>query len=471
MFQQALRQFYGTQGIGALSAAVAIVQLSPIRCEPRRHEQKEQPQLNFDTIDTNRDGVIDRDEFMRATAGRSDSRLVLAGDIGGTNSRLKLYMVNTQEQILRNHPAPGVLVFEKRYNNIEYRTLMQVLEQFMKDATPERAKLQNCDEQVAVACLAVAGVVTDNVCRLTNVDWTVSGGEIEAALDVQRVEVINDFVAQGYGVLTLSSDDVICLHDAPVNPTAPIACIGAGTGLGECFLTPTHNGQYTAFPSEGGHAEWAPRGQGSDETQIELLKWLKIKFSGWNRVSVERVASGPGISNIYEYLAWREPQMVDRDVHNQFLLTGHSPRVITSNDRPGSLCDKALSIFCQCYGSEAGVVALTYMPFGGLYLTGGITTKLVERITQNDHLNKNDFMDAYWDKGRVSPLLSRVPVYVVPENRVSMGERGSHLRAVQLLKEGFGDSKKATTRATSTTPLVPPRDTMMADILKNARIE
>ena len=117
-------------------------------------------------------------------------------------------------------------------------------------------------------------------------------------------------MAQGYGILTLGKGDVKQLNDAQPLSGAPIACLGAGTGLGECFLTPGPGGQYCCWPSEGGHAEWAPRDQGNEETQMDLLKFLKIKYAGWARVSVERVVSGPGICNIYEYLAYRFPDMV-----------------------------------------------------------------------------------------------------------------------------------------------------------------
>jgi len=330
--------------------------------------------------------------------------------------------------------------------------MIDVLRQFLIDAAAQMGEESSL--RISVVCLAVAGVVTDNVCRLTNIDWTIDGDEIEQTLRVGEVEIINDFVAQGYGILTLNKDDLICLHNAPSNENAPIACLGAGTGLGVCFLTPSGNGKYTCHPSEGGHAEWAPRGHGSDKTQIELLGWLKIKYSGWNRVSAERVASGPGIANIYGYLAWRDPHRIDKEAHRQFMQTGRSAVAITSNAYPGTLCEQAVDIFCDCYGSEAGVVALTFMPFGGLYITGGVTSKLVTRITQSP-----EFMEAYRDKGRVSPLLDRVPLFVVPDD-LSMGERGSHLRAVQLLKS-FDSRLKQQRPKNNKHSLVPPEHTIL----------
>merc|ERR1719198_520916 len=143
-----------------------------------------------------------------------------------------------------------------------------------------------------------------------------------------RVEIINDFMAQGYGILTLSDKEVITLHEAPRTQGAPIACLGAGTGLGECFLTMGPDGQYKCFPSEGGHKEWAPRGVGSDKTQLHLLNHLKIKFAATNRISVERIVSGKGICNIYEFLAYEYPHRLDKKVHREFVKSGNKDAAI-----------------------------------------------------------------------------------------------------------------------------------------------
>jgi len=216
------------------------------------------------------------------------------------------------------------------------------------------------------------------------------------------------------------------------------------------------------------YAEWAPRGEGSDEKQVQLLKFLKIKFSGWNRISVERVTSGPGISNIYEFLAYRDPTKIDRPVHRQFLASKMAPHVVTGNAAEGTLCDEALQIWSACYGAEAGVLGLKFMPFGGLYLSGGVTARLLDRLQ-----HRPEFMEAYWDKGRVSPLLSRVPLYVINAG-IEMGERGAHLRAVTMLRKVPGSVSQETVQEPAETAyadtygeLVPPRETTMADINKD----
>ena len=242
---------------------------------------------------------------------QGSSSVVLAGDIGGTNSRLMLFEVADGDSPKQGSMAPGRLVYQKTYPNHSYASMVEVVQAFTADAAKAaEAKGEPPASTPAVACLAVAGVVSHNSCRLTNLDWRINGGEIADATGITHVEIINDFVAQGYGILTLGKGDVKQLNDAQPLSGAPIACLGAGTGLGECFLTPGPGGQYCCWPSEGGHAEWAPRDQGNEETQMDLLKFLKIKYAGWARVSVERVVSGPGICNIYEYLAYSFPDMV-----------------------------------------------------------------------------------------------------------------------------------------------------------------
>lgn len=221
---------------------------------------------------------------------------MLAADVGGTNSRLMLYRVEENEPIVKKQRAPGSLVFEKTYRNQRYGSMGAIMSEFLDDVQADAAsKALPPVPPPKVACLAVAGVVTENQCRLTNLDWHIQGLQLSERFGIPRVEIINDFVAQGYGLLTLNSDEVEQLNDAMPRDGAPMACVGAGTGLGECYLTSGPSGSYECYPSEGGHAEWAPRGQGSDETQLRLLKHLKIKFSGWNRISVERVVSGPGL--------------------------------------------------------------------------------------------------------------------------------------------------------------------------------
>jgi len=312
-----------------------------------------------------------------------------------------------------------------------------------------------------VACFAVAGVAQQNQCRLTNLDWLIDGPGLSAKFEIPTIEIINDFVGQGYGVLTLGDGELIHLAGPSPTPGGTVACVGAGTGLGQCFLTPSADGEYQCFPSEGGHAEFAPRGAGNDETQIDMLRYLKVKFSGWNRISFERVVSGRGICNVYEFLAYKNPHRIDKDVHEQHLAERENAGIIAKNAIDGSLCKESLKLFADCYGCVCGTFALQVMPFGGLYLTGGVTQKL-QSFLQND----GTFLAAYSDKGRVSPMLQDIPVFFVKGD--DMGQRGAHLRAVRLLHHHREGLLVRMETSRTDVHLAPPRDAKLALLLQAA---
>jgi len=353
------------------------------------------------------------------------SKLVLSADCGGTTTRLMLYEVDWSDPVPKQQKAPGKLIREEKYPNIAFKSLQDIIRTFLFTdcALPEGS-------YPTVAVLAVAGVVLNNACRFTNLDWVVNGSELEVDLKIGRVELINDFVAQGYGMLTLGSTEVMKLNDAEPVQNGTIACIGAGTGLGQCFLVAdTQTGDYTCHPSEGQHGEFGPRGAGSDELKLELLKYLKIKFSNaGNRISTERVVSGTGICNIYEFLAYKHPHEVDEEVHEAHNDRPKDAGIIAMNAKPGSLCEKTMKIFADAYGAQCATFALYVQPFGGIYITGGVTKKMREWL-----LKEGSFMKAYYDKGRLTPVLNRVPLMIVEGD--DMGQRGAHLRAVMLLKQ------------------------------------
>eukprot|EP00929_Paragymnodinium_shiwhaense_P072187 TRINITY_DN36637_c0_g2_i1.p1 TRINITY_DN36637_c0_g2~~TRINITY_DN36637_c0_g2_i1.p1 ORF type:complete len:463 (-),score=100.24 TRINITY_DN36637_c0_g2_i1:153-1541(-) len=406
-----------------------------------------------------------RPEGSHAAAQIDNSGMILAADVGGTNSRLMLYRVEMDAPIERKREAPGTLLLVQKYSNIRYGSFTDVVKQFLQDvegspdivAAGSRLKLD-------VACLAVAGVALRNRARLTNLDWIIDGAELEERFDIDCVEVINDFVAQGYGVLTLGDDEVTQISGPAPTPGDVVACVGAGTGLGQCYLTAGEDGDYRCQPSEGGHAEFAPRGAGCDDTQIQLLRHLKIKFSAWNRISFERVVSGKGICNIYEFLAYREPKRVDKEVHAEFLTRPNDASIIAKNAAAGSLCEETLQLFADAYGAVCGTFALQTMPFGGLYLTGGVTQRLAGFLQKDP-----SFFEAFLDKGRVATMLQDVPVLLV--NGDEMGQRGAHLRAVRLLHEHrkLGEQHvRAKSRPVNTAALPPPRSVAFADVYKSA---
>eukprot|EP01035_Chromulina_nebulosa_P020304 gene20304-26355_t len=319
---------------------------------------------------------------------------------------------------------PGKLLLHRKYENQNFDSFISVFKQFLTDAYITKPPL--------TACIAVAGPVADNQVRFTNRGWVIDGENISESLGIKYVKLINDFVANGYALLTLNEEtDCKIIQAAPKQPNAPIACIGAGTGLGECFLTPDSIGVYSCFPSEGGHACFAPR----NELEFELLKYLKVKFSQRHRVSVERIVSGGGLVNIYEYLSTIHPEKVDPLIKEQMAEAGDKAAgVIAKNRKSNELCHKTMEIFVTAYGSEAGVAALKWLPFGGLYLTGGITPKNIDLLTDRD----GPFLSAFLDKGRVSGMLYSIPIYAVMTE--DLGVRGAHLVAFRLLRELYYES-------------------------------
>jgi glucokinase len=230
--------------------------------------------------------------------------------------------------------------------------------------------------------------------------------------------------------LTLQQHEVRSLYGPCPNveqlPIGPKVCIGAGTGLGECYLTPDQNHDdaqtvsYSCYASEGGHVEYAPR----NDIEIQMFQFLKKKFSSKDRISVERVVSGKGLANVYDFLSHTYPTRINPTVHDKFVLAGDEQgRVVAENAKICPLCEEAISIMVSAYGCETGSVAIKFIPTGGLFVTGGLTPKNIQYI-EGLH---TDFMMSYRNKGRVSPLLEHVPLFAVMVE--DLGVRGAHKSA------------------------------------------
>jgi len=328
---------------------------------------------------------------------------------------------------------PERLVYEAKYSNSKFDSFTDVLKTFLQETCIHRPPV--------LACLAVAGVVFDKRCKFVNRGWEISGDALASELGIKQVTLINDFAAQAYGIIALdAARECDVLQSARPKEGSPIAVLGAGTGLGEAFATRGPDGDYEVWPTEGGHSEFAPRSEGSSSIEFEMIQYLQIKFSAKARVSVERIVSGRGLGNVYEFLAWKYLEKVNKAVHRAFIGPVEGPRtfdpaVISKAASNGAceLCKQAVDLWCGAYGAEAGVVALTYMPFGGLYITGGATNKLRDFLLGKKTPGHNLFMEAFLDKGRVTPMLLRIPVYLVRGE--DMGERGVMMQCQRLYLE------------------------------------
>jgi glucokinase len=270
------------------------------------------------------------------------------------------------------------------------------------------------------ACFAIAGPVVNNTAKLTNLVWFLDTGRLEQELGIAQISLINDFAAVGYGVLGLNASDLLTLQAGKPQSDAPIAVIGAGTGLGQGFLI-RQGDSHQVFGSEGGHADFAPRSQ----LEFQLLKYLLDKHN-IERVSVERVVSGQGIVGIYQFLRDRqvasESPKIGQVVKTWEQETGLSVKSVdpaaaiatAALEKRDRLSEETMELFVEAYGAEAGNLALKLLPYGGLYVAGGIAAKILPLIQEGS------FLHAFNNKGRMSSILEQVPVHIVVNPQVGL---------------------------------------------------
>jgi glucokinase len=314
--------------------------------------------------------------------------MILAGDVGGTKVHLALYDFSNGNLTYKR---------ENRFPAKEYSGLEDIVREFMTG------------DPVSAACFGVPGPVRDGRLRLTNLPWTLDSRELATHLGIEHVFLINDLEANGYGIAELQPDQIYTLSEGDPSQIGNRALIAAGTGLGEGLLT--WNGRmHTPYPSEGGHADYAPR----NEIEIELLRYLKQKYNG--RISWERVVSGMGMTSIFEFLRDVRGMEVPVDLAEQIESAHDANSVITEMALAGrsEICERTMDMFASAYGAEAGNLALKILSVGGLYVGGGIAPRILEK------LKDGTFMKAFTDKGRLSQLLINMPVRVILESRAAV---------------------------------------------------
>ncbi len=325
---------------------------------------------------------------------------LLAGDIGGTKTLLHLSQLT----------ATGlVTLHEASYPSANFKHLSPIVRQFLREA-------ENSDP-IAAACFAIAGPVQNDQSLVTNLSWQLDARQMEPDLGIAQIRLINDFAAVGYGILALQPEDVVVLQDRPKVSQAPMAVLGAGTGLGEALLI-WQGDDYAVQATEGGHADFAPR----TDLEVGLMTFLRSRHG---RVSVERVVSGQGIYNIYEYLRSASFAVASDAVEAQFEQKDPAA-VIATHALANSdiLCAKALELFVAAYGAEAGNLALKSLPYGGLYLAGGVGAKILPK------LQDGTFLENFSDKGRMRSLLENISISLIINPKV--GLLGAALYAQKL---------------------------------------
>jgi glucokinase len=314
--------------------------------------------------------------------------MILAGDIGGTHARLAFF------QSQNGHLTP---IAEGVFPSRDHSGLDEIVGQFVAKHSlrPD------------VACFGVAGPVRNGKVETSNLPWTVEASRLAGELHLPSAILINDLEANAWGIASLEEQDLVALNRVKGMPVGNQAVISAGTGLGEAGLFWNGNG-YEIFASEGGHCDFAPR----MELEIELLRYLVARFG---HVSFERIVSGPGLVNVYNFLRdthrGEEPQWLTDE-----LAQGDQAATISraAVDGKSVLAEHALDLWISIYGAEAGNLALKLMATGGVFLGGGIAPKLVSK------LSGPLFMQAFVSKGRLQPLLESIPVKVITNDKIAL---------------------------------------------------
>jgi glucokinase len=308
--------------------------------------------------------------------------MILAGEIGATRARMAAFQ--TEGNKLQ-------CVVEKTYKSLEHGGLSEIISAFVR----------NEGVPVHSACFGVAGPVRAGRSKISNLEWTIDSRELASQLKLTSVGLLNDLEAYAYGVDALESKDFVTLSQGVEDAEGNRAVISARTGLGVAGLF-WDGFRHHPFACEGGHMDFAPK----NDLEIELAQYLRKKYE---HVSCERILSGPGIKNIYDFLLDSKKALEPDWLREQVSAAKDPPALISqlALEHRAEICEQALSIFVSVYGSETGNCALNFMATGGVFIGGSIAAKIVPKM--QDPL----FMKSFLDKGRMRGLLSDMPVKII----------------------------------------------------------
>ena len=315
----------------------------------------------------------------------------VCGDIGGSKTLL---------QVLQSSDGVLQVRYEQQYDSRAYAGFSDVLRDFLS-----KAGMNHAGYNPAAACLAVAGPVVAQRAKLTNLPWLMDAVAIAAEFSIPSVKLINDFEAAALGIEALSASDLITLQPGKPQAQGVRVALGAGTGMGVAWLT-WQGERYLPLPTEAGHMDFAP----TNELQAGLLEYLRKKFG---HVSVERVLSGPGLTDIFNFLqaglgAGSGLVMANMGSDDAAQVTD------LALNREHPIAVKALDLFVEIYGAYAGNLALAGLSRGGVYVAGGIAPKIIGK------LGEGGFMQAFCSKGRYSAMMREIPVHVVMNQKVGL---------------------------------------------------
>jgi len=314
--------------------------------------------------------------------------MILAGDIGGTHARLAFFQ-----------PQNGrfQLVSERVFPSREHKGLGEIVTRFLDES----------GERPEAACFGIAGPVRNGRVETSNLPWVIEQSVLANQIHLAATLLINDLEASAWGIGALGMEDLVTLNPGAGSVAGNQAVVAPGTGLGEAGLF-WDGARHHVFACEGGHTDFAPRG----DLQIELLRFLTSRFG---HVSYERILSGPGLVNAYEFLCasgcGNESEELAADMQAGDPAAAISKAALKGTD---PLAAKALDLWIAVYGAEASNLALKIMSTGGLFLAGGISPKILPR------LKASVFLESFLDKGRMRPLVEAMPVHVVTNEKAGL---------------------------------------------------
>ncbi|MBS0010012.1 MAG: glucokinase [Bacteroidales bacterium] len=315
--------------------------------------------------------------------------MILAGDIGGTKTLLVLFDIKDGRLIE---------IKKKKYASATFKNLDAIVVDFLKDVgtTPP------------IAVFGIPGPVVPGNIRLPNLSWELDAADLSRKTKINKIEFVNDLAATAYSIPTLDTDDVIQIKEGKAaEASRKYVVVAPGTGLGEAFLL-CEGDRKMVIPSEGGHSDFAP----ANEMEAELYRFLADRYS---HVSYERIISGKGIPNIFDFLLsinYAEPEALTLErMKTEDPATVISGTAIRLEDQ---VSIKAMEIFTSVLGAHAGNLVITGQATGGVYLGGGIPHKILPLLQQKS------FLDSFSAKGRVSYLTASTPVYVITNNNAAL---------------------------------------------------
>ncbi len=315
--------------------------------------------------------------------------MILAGDVGGTKARLALYQFQ-DGSFIRQHT--------ETFNSPDFSSLEEVAQIFLRKHKAEVSKV----------CIGIPAPIVEGKAKPANLAWELDEARLAQTLGVSAVRLVNDLVATTAALPFLSHDDLVVLHRGELSGKEKIyGVLAPGTGLGEGFLIRGAN-QNEAIASEGGHVDFAP----TNDVEIELLQYLQTKHQ---RVSYERVLSGPGLINIYNFLketgrSHEPPELAAR-------MREENQAAVISNaalKNEFEICVQALEIFVSVLGAQAGNMVLTVWAVGGIYLGGGMPPKILPKLLDGA------VVSSYLNKGRLTNYVSKAPLYVIRDDHAAL---------------------------------------------------